>query len=175
MSHVLVKWLKTGRARIFDVVSVRDVVDTKVGAAILQNPKDAGVVGAEVSIRWSGEKHPAQIIAVDVRGGHPQLLRNMATGRNGSARVRFHFGDDLALLRQVLLLNAFRDASKWEAVAGVLKEVTGKVFSARSVRDRRDLLLAQYSANDRANLRKSGTEEQYEEKEHLLQELIDLA
>ncbi|XP_077558144.1 uncharacterized protein LOC144173708 [Haemaphysalis longicornis] len=64
MSHVLVKWLKTGRARIFDVVSVRDVVDTKVGAAILQNPKDAGVVGAEVLIRWSGEKHPAQIIAV---------------------------------------------------------------------------------------------------------------
>ncbi|KAH9370834.1 hypothetical protein HPB48_007905 [Haemaphysalis longicornis] len=78
----------------------------------------------------------------------------MATGRNGSARARFHLGDDLALLRQVLLLNPFRDASKWEAVAGVLKEVTGKVFSARSVRDRCDLLLAQYSANDRANLRK---------------------
>lgn len=64
MSHVLVKWLNTGRARIFDVVSVRDIVDTKVGAAILQNPKDAGVVGADVSIRWNGEKHPAKIVAV---------------------------------------------------------------------------------------------------------------
>lgn len=64
MSHVVVKWLNMGRARIFDVVAVRDIADAKVGAAILQNPKDANVVGAEVAVRWHGEKHPARIVAV---------------------------------------------------------------------------------------------------------------
>lgn len=50
----------------------------------------------------------------------------------------------MALLRQVVLLNPFRDATKWEAVAAVVKEVTGKVFSAPSVRDQCDLLLARH-------------------------------
>ncbi|KAH7934879.1 hypothetical protein HPB52_001743 [Rhipicephalus sanguineus] len=45
-----------------------------------------------------------------------------------------------------------------------------KVFSARALRERLDLLLAQFIANDRASLRKSGTKEEYEEKETLLQE-----
>ncbi|KAH7963648.1 hypothetical protein HPB52_022316 [Rhipicephalus sanguineus] len=51
----------------------------------------------------------------------------------------------------------------------------GKVFSARALRERLDLLLAQFIANDRASLRKSGTEEEYEEKERLLQEICSLA
>ncbi|KAG0421333.1 hypothetical protein HPB47_002763 [Ixodes persulcatus] len=42
-------------------------------------------------------------------------------------------------------------------------------------RSRCDLLLAQYASDDRTNLRKSGTEEEYSEREHLLQELVDLA
>lgn len=55
--------MNTGQARIFDVVSVRDIVDTKVGAAILQNPKNTGVMGTDVSIRRNGEKHPPKIVA----------------------------------------------------------------------------------------------------------------
>ncbi|CAN7991329.1 unnamed protein product [Ixodes hexagonus] len=41
--------------------------------------------------------------------------------------------------------------------------------------ERFDLLLAQYDADDWTNLRKSGTEEEYNERENMLQELLDLA
>ncbi|KAH8028089.1 hypothetical protein HPB51_013136 [Rhipicephalus microplus] len=51
----------------------------------------------------------------------------------------------------------------------------GKGFSVRALRERLDLLMAQFLANDRASLRKSGTEEEYEEKERLLQEISSLA
>ncbi|KAL3203819.1 hypothetical protein MRX96_053160 [Rhipicephalus microplus] len=51
----------------------------------------------------------------------------------------------------------------------------GKVFSVRALRERLDLLMAQFLANDRASLRKSGTEEEYDEKERLLQEVCRLA
>ncbi|CAN7951903.1 unnamed protein product [Ixodes pacificus] len=49
------------------------------------------------------------------------------------------------------------------------------MFTVRAVRERCDLLLAQYASDDRTNLRKSGTEEEYSEREHLLQKLVDLA
>ncbi|KAG0416143.1 hypothetical protein HPB47_006675, partial [Ixodes persulcatus] len=68
------------------------------------------------------------------------------------------------------------DPSRWAQIANNLLSATGKSFSARAVRYRLDLLLAQFAAEDRANLRGSGTEEQYSEKkkEHLLQEIADL-
>lgn len=43
MTHVLIRWLNTGRTRLFDVASVRDIVDTKIGALIIQNSKDPSV------------------------------------------------------------------------------------------------------------------------------------
>lgn len=64
MSHVLVRWLNTGKARMWDVVAVRDIVDTRVGATILQNSKDSSVLNTNVHVRWEGEKHPAMIVAV---------------------------------------------------------------------------------------------------------------
>ncbi|KAL3215698.1 hypothetical protein MRX96_051320 [Rhipicephalus microplus] len=51
----------------------------------------------------------------------------------------------------------------------------GEVFSVRALRERLDLLVAQFLANDRASLRTSGTEEEYDEKERLLQEICSLA
>lgn len=64
MSHVLIRWLNTGRARLFDVVSVRDIVDTKIGALIIQNSKDPSVFATDIQVRWKGEKHPARIEAI---------------------------------------------------------------------------------------------------------------
>lgn len=64
MSHVLIRWLNTGRTRLFDVVSIRDIVDTKIGALIIHNSKDPSVFATDVLIRWKGEKHPARIEAV---------------------------------------------------------------------------------------------------------------
>ncbi|CAN7941402.1 unnamed protein product, partial [Ixodes hexagonus] len=100
-------------------------------------------------------------------------------------RIRLTIADDLALLREVLLNNPFRDPLQWNSITTQLHGCTGKVFTVRAVRERLDLLLAQYAADDRANLRNikvspaspctSGTEEEYNEREHTLQELLDLA
>ncbi|XP_075556350.1 uncharacterized protein LOC142588468 [Dermacentor variabilis] len=66
---------------------------------------------------------------------------------------------------------------RWTAVAKNVGDavVPAKTFSVRAVRERLDLLLAYFKARDEANLKKSGTEEQYTEKTHLLQEIWDLA
>ncbi|CAN7991471.1 unnamed protein product, partial [Ixodes hexagonus] len=92
-----------------------------------------------------------------------------------SSRLRFSAQDDIALLQEVHATKRFKGAGRWVGVANNLLFATGKSFSPRAVRDRFDLLLAQFASEDRANLRKSGTEEQYSETEHLLQELSDLA
>ncbi|CAN7951150.1 unnamed protein product, partial [Ixodes pacificus] len=96
-----------------------------------------------------------------------------AAAAAASSRLRFSAQDDISLLQEVHALNPFEDPSRWAQIANNLLSATGKSFSARAVSDRLDLLLAQFAAEDRANLRRSGTEEQYSEKEHLL-EIADL-
>ncbi|CAN8019348.1 unnamed protein product, partial [Ixodes persulcatus] len=97
-----------------------------------------------------------------------------AAAAAASSRLRFSAQDDISLLQEVHALNPFEDPTRWAQIANHLLSAIGKNFSARAVRDRLDLLLAQFAAEDRANLRRSGTEEQYSEKEHLLQEIADL-
>ncbi|CAN8018958.1 unnamed protein product, partial [Ixodes persulcatus] len=97
-----------------------------------------------------------------------------AAAAAASSRLRCSAQYDISLLQEVHTLNPFEDPSRWAQIANNLLSATGKSFSARAVRDRLDLLLAQFAAEDRANLRRSGTEEQYSEKEHLLQEIADL-
>ncbi|CAN7991020.1 unnamed protein product, partial [Ixodes pacificus] len=97
-----------------------------------------------------------------------------AAAAAASSRLRFSAQDDISLLQEVHALNPFEDPSRWAQIANNLLSATGKSFNARAVRDRLDLLIAQFAAEDRANLRRSGTEEQYSEKEHLLQEIADL-
>ncbi|KAL3187340.1 hypothetical protein MRX96_004587 [Rhipicephalus microplus] len=74
--------------------------------------------------------------------------------------------------------NELLDADITPDEGGIVKNMNlalGKVFSVRALRERLDLLMAQFLANDRASLRKSGTEEEYDEKERLLQEICSLA
>ncbi|KAL1444441.1 hypothetical protein MTO96_029862 [Rhipicephalus appendiculatus] len=107
----------------------------------------------------------------------------MAANKNGDAsaasgansRLHFSVSLDMALLREVLAENPFRDPSQWHHVARNLQESAGKTVTARSARERIDLLLSHYASEVRANLRKSGTENEYNEREHLLQEVLDLA
>ncbi|KAK8765737.1 hypothetical protein V5799_031655 [Amblyomma americanum] len=49
-----------------------------------------------------------------------------------------------------------------------------KPFTSRSVRDRFNLLITRYAANDRRNQKKSGTEEEYSERDQLLQDILCL-
>ncbi|KAH7964048.1 hypothetical protein HPB51_027710 [Rhipicephalus microplus] len=50
-----------------------------------------------------------------------------------------------------------------------------RAISARAIRERCNLFLAQFIRDDHANLRKTGTEEQYGGKEQLFQESLELA
>ncbi|KAL3191332.1 hypothetical protein MRX96_018740 [Rhipicephalus microplus] len=76
----------------------------------------------------------------------------------------------------VLAVDPFEDSSRWDRHhSQLIGGVAGGMFLARSLRDRLDLLLAQFAARDRENLRRSGTEEEYNEKERLLAEVYHLA
>ncbi|KAH9361940.1 hypothetical protein HPB48_003651 [Haemaphysalis longicornis] len=62
------------------------------------------------------------------------------------------------MLRDVRECNPFEEnmqhTPRWTEIAVRLSEAKGKVFSARSVRDRTDLLLAQYADRYRRSLRR---------------------
>ncbi|KAL1444905.1 hypothetical protein MTO96_045326 [Rhipicephalus appendiculatus] len=90
-------------------------------------------------------------------------------------RFRFNIEADIFMLREVRAQDPYRNPNLWLSVAENLSLALGRSISARAIRERCDLLLAQFAHEDRANLRKSGTEEQYGEKEQLLQEIYDVA
>ncbi|XP_070377049.1 uncharacterized protein [Dermacentor albipictus] len=63
----------------------------------------------------------------------------------------------------------------WVKITDILRELTQVVRNIRSVRERLDLLLAQFLLDDIKNRKKSGTEEEYEAVHRLLQQVADLA
>ncbi|CAN7944502.1 unnamed protein product [Ixodes pacificus] len=90
-------------------------------------------------------------------------------------RLRFTVDEDLCLLRDVRAVNPFGSPEGWTLVYTNLPVALTRVFTIRAIRDRVDLLLGYLRQQDTANLQKSGTEEQYAEKDRLLQEISDLA
>ncbi|XP_071557966.1 uncharacterized protein [Temnothorax nylanderi] len=89
-------------------------------------------------------------------------------------RLRFTILDDLILLREVSEQNPYEESDRWKAVAERVVSATQKNFSLRCVKEHVDHLLKIWAREGRAHLRKSGTEEQYNEKEGLLQQVQDL-
>lgn len=89
-------------------------------------------------------------------------------------RLRFTILEDLILLREVLRQNPYEQSNRWKAVAEHVVNATQKNFSLRCVKEHVDHLLKIWAREDHAHLRKSGTEEQYNEKERLLQQVQDL-
>ncbi|KAG0424901.1 hypothetical protein HPB47_027896, partial [Ixodes persulcatus] len=104
----------------------------------------------------------------DIDSISPQLPASMR---------RFSIEDDVLLLSAVQDINPFADWARWGAVTGKLNEAAGNAFSVRAVRNRCDLLIAQFRRQDRTNLRKSETKKQYAKKNktNLLREISDLA
>ncbi|KAF5291976.1 hypothetical protein FQR65_LT20359 [Abscondita terminalis] len=90
-------------------------------------------------------------------------------------RLRFSTFDDLCLLREVLALNPFEDSSRWKDVLTAIVKGTSKKFSLRAVKEHLQYILMLWAKEDRSNIRKSGTEEEYDEKEVLLQQVTDLS
>ncbi|GAB6019063.1 hypothetical protein CHUAL_000690 [Chamberlinius hualienensis] len=89
-------------------------------------------------------------------------------------RLRFTNLDDITLLREVVSLNPYEDGELWKTILTTVIRKTNKNYSMRSIRDHVDHLLKLWAKEDKINLRKSGTEEEYSEKERLLQEVSDL-
>ncbi|CAB0017458.1 unnamed protein product, partial [Nesidiocoris tenuis] len=85
--------------------------------------------------------------------------------------THFRPKDDIVMLKEVLAENPFGDTARWAAVRAKLVQVSQKEFSARAVRDRAGLLIKQFAASERIILRKSGTEEEYTERDRLLEEV----
>ncbi|KAL1466878.1 hypothetical protein MTO96_042448 [Rhipicephalus appendiculatus] len=90
-------------------------------------------------------------------------------------RFRFNIEADIYMLREVREQDPYRKPTLWLSIAENLSLALGWSISAWAIRERCDLLLAQFAQEDQAYLRKSGTEEQYGEKEQLLQEIYDVA
>ncbi|KAH9367118.1 hypothetical protein HPB48_014744 [Haemaphysalis longicornis] len=99
----------------------------------------------------------------------------MADPKGQATRARFTVEDDINLLKEICAENPFKDSKAWLVIAKNIEVGTKRIFTVRAIRDRCDLLLAQFVHEDRTNLKKSGTEEQYDEKHHLLQDTLDLA
>ncbi|KAG8185386.1 hypothetical protein JTE90_018609 [Oedothorax gibbosus] len=89
-------------------------------------------------------------------------------------RNRWSCFDDICLLKGVVAENPFNDAEKWKLVQQSVELATQKSYSVRACRDHLNHLLKKFITEDRANLRKSGTEEEYSTKEQLLQHVKDL-
>ncbi|KAH7954907.1 hypothetical protein HPB49_022749 [Dermacentor silvarum] len=91
------------------------------------------------------------------------------------SRRRYMPFEDVIILEEVISLNPFDDAAMWVKVAEKLGDLTQVVRNVRSVKERFDLLLVQFLRQDTTNRRKSGTEEEYEAVDRLLQQVADLA
>ncbi|KAH7970416.1 hypothetical protein HPB49_006719 [Dermacentor silvarum] len=84
------------------------------------------------------------------------MAADQANAPSRAPRLRFSKSDDLDLLRDVRECNPFEDMMRhpmrWTEIAVLLSAARGKVFSARTVQDRADLLLTQYADKDSKSL-----------------------
>lgn len=82
------------------------------------------------------------------------MANGQSNNKAGANRVYFALKDDVALLTEVQTSDPFRHSEQWEEIAWRLRDVLKKPFTARCVRERLNLLLSRYSANDRRNQKK---------------------
>ncbi|XP_064479468.1 uncharacterized protein LOC135392676 [Ornithodoros turicata] len=139
-----------------------------------ENPSRAGIDRFGATIGWLA-------IVLLPAAPNSRTKRNMADAVDGTPsaqqhipRKRFTIVDDLLLLREVLARNPFEASSQWFDIAERLNLATKKGFTARGARERTALLVSLFKKDDKINLRKSGTEEQYLRKERILQEVVEL-
>ncbi|KAK8759802.1 hypothetical protein V5799_028931 [Amblyomma americanum] len=70
--------------------------------------------------------------------------------------------------------NPFQSTENWTAVLKNVVFAVGRGLTLRAIKDRTELLVGYFRQEERANLRKSGTEK-YTERDQLLQEISDMA
>ncbi|KAH7934519.1 hypothetical protein HPB51_029117 [Rhipicephalus microplus] len=89
-------------------------------------------------------------------------------------RKRFRIDEDLCLLKEVVCADPFSNPTDWEDVLRNVMTAVNRELTICGIKERVDLLIDYFRQQGTANLRKSGTEEQYEEREQLLQDVFDL-
>ncbi|KAF6213784.1 hypothetical protein GE061_011506 [Apolygus lucorum] len=90
------------------------------------------------------------------------------------SKMKFYVSDDLQLLKLVLAENPFLHEEKWEHILKCMCDRILKPFTLRNIKDRVHFMMKEFKKSDRVILRKSGTEEEYREKDHLLEEVSQL-
>ncbi|KAH9364363.1 hypothetical protein HPB48_003032 [Haemaphysalis longicornis] len=93
---------------------------------------------------------------------------------NSASRTRFSLADDIAILLEVINFQPYTDPCRWTEIVEKLNKDLCRSYTVRSIKKRVDLIAAQFLQNDRRNLQKSGTEEEYGERDRLLQQVVDL-
>ncbi|KAH8026583.1 hypothetical protein HPB51_022044 [Rhipicephalus microplus] len=89
-------------------------------------------------------------------------------------RKRLRIDGDLCLLKEVVCADPFSNPAAWEDVLRNVMRAVNRELTIRDIKERVDLLIGYFQQQDTVNLRKSGTEEQYEERKQLLQDVSDL-
>ncbi|XP_064627736.1 uncharacterized protein LOC135502850 [Lineus longissimus] len=103
-----------------------------------------------------------------------------STGKAGAKTIRYNPSFDVTLLREIRARNPYEDADRWAVItqnfnSAMLKIKPGAVpVNDRSVKERVDRLINAFKTQQMAALRKSGTAEEYEEREILLQEILTM-
>ncbi|KAH9364365.1 hypothetical protein HPB48_017030 [Haemaphysalis longicornis] len=92
---------------------------------------------------------------------------------NSASRTRFSLADDIAILLEVINFQPYTDPCRWTEIVEKLNKDLCRSYTVRSIKERVDLIAAQFLQNDRRNLQKSGTEEGYGERDRLLQQVVD--
>jgi hypothetical protein len=100
-------------------------------------------------------------------------------GGKRKTAYRFTAPVDIDLLKEVMFVcphdASYGQASaRWEEVAEHMQGLHGADVTAAGCRKRYDDLVSAFKKDTVTSLRASGTEEQYEEREQLLQDLSDL-
>ncbi|XP_064626807.1 uncharacterized protein LOC135487233 [Lineus longissimus] len=99
---------------------------------------------------------------------------------SGPKMLRYNPGYDISVLKEVLLLNPFDDASRWDEIAKAFNKELMKrrpnvqAVNSRSIKERVEKLLKAFKSEQMAALRRSGTAEEYTERDSLLTEISQM-
>ncbi|KAH6925120.1 hypothetical protein HPB50_001032 [Hyalomma asiaticum] len=92
-----------------------------------------------------------------------------------AGRKRFTLSNDIGMVKEVLNLNPFLDSTHWTTIAERLSELWRRTVTARTIKERINLILTRFLRDEKKKVKSSGTEEEESELLSLLQQLADLA
>ncbi|ETV97437.1 hypothetical protein H310_09765 [Aphanomyces invadans] len=92
---------------------------------------------------------------------------------------RFTIAADVDLLKEVVLVAPFdagygQTTARWDEIGDNMRSIHGEAVTAICCRRRFDELLAAFKKATLKALRSSGTEEEYNDRDQLLQDIVDL-